>query len=263
MTTITMYDAIDVAQIPSGATAVAGYTAGRWPTFPELVRLFPQARHLSIAIDAAHDADVLDIETGDATPADAAGWCGRQKARGVARPCLYASADLMESDVVPAILASGISRAVVRLWSAHYTLEPHICGPASCGAMSTAADGTQWTDRATGRALDESLLAADFFAATPPPAQNWTDAMIANLPTLVQGNADKAGAVQYVRRMQALVKVIGDVNKLPAASAVAVTGTYDRTTWLGVLAIQKMFGLTQDGAIGPATWSALVAGQHG
>jgi peptidoglycan hydrolase-like protein with peptidoglycan-binding domain len=97
----------------------------------------------------------------------------------------------------------------------------------------------------------------------PPPAQNWTDAMIANLPTLVQGNADKAGSVQYVRRVQALVKVIGDVNKLPAASAAAVTGTYDRTTWLGVLAIQRMFGLTEDGAVGPATWGALVAGQHG
>jgi peptidoglycan hydrolase-like protein with peptidoglycan-binding domain len=97
----------------------------------------------------------------------------------------------------------------------------------------------------------------------PPPAQDWTDAMIASLPTLIQGSADKAGVVQYVRRMQALVKVIGDVNKLPAASSVAVTGTYDRTTWLGVLAVQKMFGLTQDGAVGPATWGALVAGQHG
>jgi murein L,D-transpeptidase YcbB/YkuD len=97
----------------------------------------------------------------------------------------------------------------------------------------------------------------------PPPAQNWTDAMIANLPTLVQGSADKAGAVQYVRRMQALVKVIGDVNKLPAASAVAVTGSFDRATWMGLLAIQKLFGLTQDGVCGPKTWLALVAGQHG
>jgi peptidoglycan hydrolase-like protein with peptidoglycan-binding domain len=99
--------------------------------------------------------------------------------------------------------------------------------------------------------------------ATPPPAQDWTETMIANLPTLIQGSADKAGAVQFVHRLQALVKVIGDVNKIPAASAVAATGTYDKTTWLGVLALQKMFGLTQDGAVGPKTWAALVAGQHG
>lgn len=263
MTTITMYDAIDISQIPSGATAVAGYTAGKWPTAAHLAATFPHTQLLTIAVTAADDAECLDIETGDATPADAAGWYERQKARGITRPCLYASAGMMDSDVVPVILAAGIARTSVRLWSAHYTLEPHICGPASCREMSIEADGTQWTDRAMGRALDESLLAADFFATTPPPAQNWTDAMIADLPTLVQGNADKAGAVQYVRRMQALVKVIGDVNKLPAASAVAVTGTYDRTTWLGVLAIQKMFGLAEDGQVGELTWSALVAGQHG
>ena len=263
MSTLTMYDAIDITQIPSGATAVAGYVSGRWPTAAHLAATFPRAQLLTIAVTAADDAECLDIETGDATPADAAGWYERQKARGITRPCLYASASVMESSVVAVILAAGIARTSVRLWSAHYTLEPHICGPASCREMSIEADGTQWTDRAMGRALDESLLAADFFGATPPPAQNWTEAMIANLPTLIQGSADKAGAVQYVRRMQALVKVIGDVNKLPAASSVAVTGTYDRTTWLGVLAVQKMFGLTQDGAVGPATWGALVAGQHG
>lgn len=95
------------------------------------------------------------------------------------------------------------------------------------------------------------------------PAEDWTETMIANLPTLIQGSADKAGAVQMVHRMQALVKVIGDINKVPAASAVAATGTYDKTTWLGVLALQKMFGLTQDGAVGAATWGALIAGQHG
>jgi murein L,D-transpeptidase YcbB/YkuD len=94
------------------------------------------------------------------------------------------------------------------------------------------------------------------------PAQDWTETMIANLPTLIQGSADKAGSAQMVHRMQALVKVIGDINKIPAASAVAATGTYDRTTWLGVLALQKMFGLTEDGAVGQKTWAALVAGQH-
>ncbi len=95
------------------------------------------------------------------------------------------------------------------------------------------------------------------------PAQNWTETMIANLPALIQGSADKAGSVQMVHRLQALVKVIGDINKIPAASAVAATGTFDRTTWLGVLALQRFFGLAQDGQVGPATWGALVAGQYG
>ena len=170
MSTLTMYDAIDITQIPPGATAVAGYVSGRWPTAAHLAATFPRAQLLTIAVTAADDAECLDIETGDATPADAAGWYERQKARGITRPCLYASASVMESSVVAVILAAGIARTSVRLWSAHYTLEPHICGPASCREMSIEADGTQWTDRAMGRSLDESLLVADFFGTTPPPA---------------------------------------------------------------------------------------------
>jgi len=97
----------------------------------------------------------------------------------------------------------------------------------------------------------------------PAPAQNWTEAMITALPTLIQGSTDKAGAAQMVHRVQALVRVIGDINKIPAASAVAANGSFDRATWMGLLAIQKLFGLTQDGVCGPKTWLALVAGQHG
>src|SRR5581483_3977245 len=113
----------------------AGYVSGRWPDIGTIRQRFPHARTLSIAIDAAHDADALDIETGDATTADAAAWYERQRARGVTRPCLYASADLMQRNVVPLIEASGIARSAVRLWSAHYSYKAHICGPASCRLM--------------------------------------------------------------------------------------------------------------------------------
>ncbi len=94
------------------------------------------------------------------------------------------------------------------------------------------------------------------------PAQNWTETMIANLPTLQQGNRDHPGTVQFVHRLQALVAVIGDINHVAQASAVKADGNFGRSTWLGVLAIQGFFGLAQDGTVGPATWAALVAGQH-
>lgn len=164
MADLVMYDSVDLGQVPADAQAVAGYVGGRWPTAAQIPGRFPRARLLTIAVSAGEDADCLDIETGDATPGDAAGWYGRQKARGVTRPCLYASAGLMESGVVPAIRAAGIARPAVRLWSAHYTGSAHICGPGSCGLMSVPADGTQWTDRALGRDLDASVLAANFFA---------------------------------------------------------------------------------------------------
>jgi peptidoglycan hydrolase-like protein with peptidoglycan-binding domain len=263
---ITMFDSVDLSQLPHGdGYAYAGYADGKYVNVAELRDRFPGAHILSIAVDAAHDADCLDIETGDATPDQAAAWFARQKARGVTRPCLYASAFLMDTEVIPAIRRAGIGPRNVRLWSAHYNGQPHRCGPASCKELGIDADGTQWTDRALGRNLDQSLLSDDFFGtppAPPPAPKGWTAAMIADLPTLVQGNRDHPGTVQFVHRLQALTRVIGDINKLPAASAVAANGAFDQTTHMGVLAVQKMFGLTADGQCGPRTWAALVAGQR-
>ena len=161
--TITMYDSIEVSQIPADAAAVAGYTSGNWPTYGSLAAQFPHAHLLSIAVTASAAADCLDIETGDATVASAAGWYARQKSLGLHRPCFYASASTMNADLIPAIRAAGISRSSLRLWSAHYTGEAHICGPSTCGATSTGMDGTQWTDSALGRNLDQSLLLSNFF----------------------------------------------------------------------------------------------------
>ena len=68
--------------------------------------------------------------------------------------------------------------------------------------------------------------------------------------------------MQFVHRMQALIKVIGDINKLPSASAVAADGNFAAATSRGLVVVQKFFGLTADGVCGPATWGALVAGQR-
>lgn len=261
MTGIIMYDSVTLTEVPPDPPAVACYVNGRFANHAEALRRFPHARILTIAAFASADADCLDIETGDATPAQAAGWYARQRARGVTRPCLYASASVMQASIVPVIRAAGILRDSVRLWSAHYTFHPHICGPATCREMSISADATQWTDRSHGRNLDESLVAAGFFGTAP--VQDWQEAMMNVLPTLGRDDQDHAGSVQFVRRMQALVKVVGDVNKLPAASAVAANGKYDQKTHAGVLAVQKFFGLSQDGICGRQTWMALIAGEHG
>lgn len=204
MADLTMFDSIDLDQIPADAAIIAGYVGGRWPTAHEIPHRWPHARLFTIAVNAGEDAECLDIETGDATPADAAGWFERQKARGVHRPCLYASASVMQRDVVPVIQAAGIARGAVRLWSAHYGAGEHICGPRpSCGLMSIGADGTQWTDRALGRNLDESLLRPDFFAVPAPPAKpptvpqvrEWTTAGQSSLADLARGHGTAASTV--------------------------------------------------------------------
>ena len=171
MSTI-MYDSIFVSTVPPNPPAVAGYTAGFWPDYPALVAAFPHSKILSIAIAAGYDAECLDIESGDAVPSEAPAWVQRQKARGVTLPVLYTSASNVQG-LVNLMASSGFPRASYRLWSAHYTYTPHVCGPGHC--IYPQADATQWTDTALGRNLDQSECLDTFWAnpAPTPPVVVW------------------------------------------------------------------------------------------
>ena len=160
---LTMFDAVTVSNIPPDAKAVAGYVGGRWPTYLELLRRFPQAYHLSIAVTAAQDAECLDVEPGDARPDQAPAWVKRQMERGVKQPVVYASVSTMPQ-VLAELRKDGISRSQVRLWTAHYTQHVHRCTP-KCGfGFNATADATQYTSNALGRSLDASLVRKGFFS---------------------------------------------------------------------------------------------------
>lgn len=235
---ITMWDAIDITQIPPNPAAVAGYTSGRWPTYNSLVARFPHAQHLSIAISADQDADCLDIEPGDAVPAQAAAWVTRQLALGKARPCLYASAGTMGA-VLAGLKAAGIDPGAVRLWSAHYGAGEHICGPGTCRLVTRAMDGTQWTNAAMGRELDQSLLADDFF-------DGHTDIMT-QLPQLKQGATG-----QPVRNWQGLLNAHGAVLR--------IDGAFGPVTFAATKDFQVKQSIGKDGIVGPVTWKAALLG---
>ena len=161
-----MYDTISNDQFPAGGQAYAGYVdgaVGDQPNYAYIVRTFPKAFHLSIALFPGDNADALDVEPGASSPSDVPAWYARQKQRGIQRPCVYASASTMTANILPVLNQAKISRSAVRLWSAHYGPGEHICGPNSCGAMPIEADGTQWTSNALGRNLDQSLLLDTFF----------------------------------------------------------------------------------------------------
>jgi len=165
-----MYDTIYNNQFPAGAQAYAAYVdggLGNQPNYAFIVNTFPKAEHLSIALFSGNNADALDVEAGAATPDEIPAWSTRQRQRGIQRPCIYANASTMQGSVLPVLSQSKIARSSVRLWSAHYGLGEHICGPSSCGALSTEADGTQWTSSALGRVLDQSELQSNFFTVSP------------------------------------------------------------------------------------------------
>ena len=164
--TVAMFDSVNVAEIPPSAKAVAGYVDGNWKTYPELVRSFPFAHKVSIAVFVKDDADCLDIESQDATNAQAAEWVKRQWARGVKRPKLYTSVSNWKP-LAADLQAAGIKHRPwgksYRRWSAHYTLKAHRCGR-SCGMPGLVRAGsTQWTNKALGRNLDESQAVRSLF----------------------------------------------------------------------------------------------------
>lgn len=159
---VTMYDSIDVTQIPSTAVAVAGYVNGRWPTFNSLASKFPRALRVSIAVTAQADADVLDVEKGDAEVWQVPAWVKRQKARGNKKPGVYTSVS-QAAALLAELERNGLSRTDIRLWTAHYTFKPHRCD-SSCGfGFKSVADATQYSDKALGKNLDASLAGPTFF----------------------------------------------------------------------------------------------------
>ena len=81
----------------------------------------------------------------------------------------------------------------------------------------------------------------------PPPPSDWTQQMIANLPTV---SAGASGGT--VRRVQGLC--------VAAGQNIAVDGNWGPATSAAVKSVQSAHGLSADGICGPLTWTALVTG---
>jgi hypothetical protein len=147
-----MFDDTTIETIPADAVAVAGYVNGAWPTFTKLVAKFPNAKHASIAATSYADADFLDVENGDATPADVPAWIARQKKLSKKLIGIYAS--LYTWPEIFAILKqSHIDSSSIKKWVADYTGRQHI---------PVGFDACQWTDSYDGKSLDASWCLPNF-----------------------------------------------------------------------------------------------------
>jgi hypothetical protein len=116
-----MYDAVTVANVPADATLVAGYGDGYWNNAAAFKARFPGAIVVEIAV-SSHDnlGQVLDVETGDATPAEAPGWVQMRRAAGV-HPTVYCN-----SSTWPQVRAAFASAGVAEpeWWIAQYDNDP-------------------------------------------------------------------------------------------------------------------------------------------
>lgn len=118
-----MYDGITPSRIPADATMVAGYVDGRYANIPALKERFPKARIVPIAVFAhTNDGVVLDVEPGNATPAQAPGWVVSRRHAGV-DPTVYCSASTWPT-VQAAFRNAGITEP--HYWIADYDHDPTV-----------------------------------------------------------------------------------------------------------------------------------------
>ena len=135
-----MYDGIDsdAAVIPTGAALVAGYVDGDYAWTAADWARFPASVHVKIAVKSTTNAgSVLDVETGDATPAESVNWALTRRGSG-ADPTVYCN-----TTTWPAVRSAFQARRVPEphYWVASYNSDPAI--PAGAIAHQYASF-TRW-----------------------------------------------------------------------------------------------------------------------
>lgn len=152
----TMYDSVTPSAIPTNAALVAGYVDGAYAWSAANWARFPNSVKVRIAVfPRTNDGHVLDVEQGDATPAQAPGWVTMRRAAGV-DPSIYCDASTWPS-VVSAFASAGV--AAPHYWIAHYD---------GSAALPAGAVAKQYNDPpASGGNYDISVV-ADYWPGVDP-----------------------------------------------------------------------------------------------
>lgn len=177
-----MYDSTTAADIPARAPMVAGYIDGAFAWSARDWARFVGVPRVTIAVHAStNDGDVLDVESGDATPAQAPAWIKHRQAAGLWRPTIYCPRSW-----VPDVHAA-CSGLVYDLWTADYTGHAHV----TAGAVATQYANPP----SSGGHYDLSLVTDDAWpyrvAPTPAPSPPATiETEEPDMPFVVKKNGD-------------------------------------------------------------------------
>lgn len=159
-----MYDGIIPGEVPAGAQLYAAYLDGNWPDYNALVARYPHAVHVPVAVSSSYNGGkVLDVENGDATPAQSVNWVLARRKAGV-DPTIYCN-----TSTWPAVRTEFQLRKVTEphYWLAQYDGAATI--PAAWSAAGVVAK--QYADKG---GYDVSVV-ADYWPGidpvpTPPSA---------------------------------------------------------------------------------------------
>lgn len=266
MTLVWGWDAThsNLGGVPGGQGA--GYTTGTpdikwtpedWASHPGAVRIDQDAA------DSDPSADVLDVETGAATPASVPDWTDRAYADyhsgvrpGQRFPAVYASLDN-----VPAVAAELAARPpvskpvlIVAHWGITMDEAAKLIGTQISGLTVV---GVQFANRG---AFDSDVFDAAWLAAvsdgpvTPvePPSSPTLTERLTTMPELAQGATGGA-----VRTLQGLLVARGYFLGTTGAAHDGIDGDFGALTHAAVVSFQGESHIAADGIVGPITWPLL------
>ena len=152
-----MADSITASSCPPGFPLYLGYIDGQWPSYFDLVKLYPHAIVVSCTVTGNGTAGtVIDVETGDVTPSGAVGAVVRRRAAGM-HPTVYCNASTW-----PAVKAAFAQASIAEpewLIASYGRTFPDPTIP-------KGAIGHQWVDRGS---YDESTIADYWPGVDHPP----------------------------------------------------------------------------------------------
>ncbi|MEH3053777.1 MAG: hypothetical protein PGN13_07165 [Patulibacter minatonensis] len=149
--------------------AIAAYANGRFANVTAAREAFPHALVLEIDVSGQGIGHAGDFEAGDMPYGEAGPWAKRRIAAGVKRPVIYCSVSSWPQ-VSASLRASGLSRADVRLWTAHYDGRPHLCSSACNAELTEPADATQWGSADAPGTLPEPYAGRNLDVSETGPA---------------------------------------------------------------------------------------------
>lgn len=115
--TRTMYDGVDATRLPTSAQLVAGYVDGLYKWSDANWARFPNSVKVRVAVfSQTNDGQVLDVEPGNATPAQSVDWVLMRRRAGV-DPSVY-----MNTSTWPTVRSAFQARGVAEphYWVAQY-----------------------------------------------------------------------------------------------------------------------------------------------
>ena len=151
-------DSVTPANLPAGFDLYGGYDDGLYNNINAIKAMYPTKTVIHFTVFASDNfGDCLDVENGDATPAQAPGWIKMRRAAGHGGPLVYCS-EAAWSQVRQAFQSAGVPEP--GYWIAGY--------PGSVGdALYPGSIAHQWVDYGP---YDESIVVDYLPGIDPPPS---------------------------------------------------------------------------------------------